>query len=186
MPSLWGFAPLAFNKKLCLTAFFPRGMGHGSSPSSDQVCTAHRQNLGKIRWFTESQLTYRQVYFCLDFLVKIYSTFPHIQMLELKIIGQNIIWIYFVPGKNTKKEKVDRHGNRFEMFQNVSFIPWDAGLYLMHPRCCSCFQQYLWSFTEPGKMMGLRAWRSSPQGLLSVVEGGLEEMFCWLPVTLTF
>lgn len=73
------------------------------------------------------------------------------------------------------------------VYQNVSFIPWDAGLYLMHPRCCSCFfQQYLSSFTEPGKMMGLRAWRSSPQGLLSVVEGGLEEMFCWLPVTLTF
>ena len=54
---------------------------HCTSTESGQNTVIHR---------ISSHLTYPQVIFCPDFLVNISTKFSSIQMLELKIIGQNI------------------------------------------------------------------------------------------------
>lgn len=165
MTSLWRFDPLAFNKTLphrIFSAWYGPWVKPKLRSSLHCTSTESGQNIARCIFALISWWTYT-------------ANFHKFRCLSWKSLPKT----YFVPGKTTKKEKVDRHGNRFEMFQ-TSLWYCGRGLYLMHPRCCCFlvfFQQYLSSFTEPtepGKMMGLRAWRSSPQGLLSVVEGGLE------------
>ncbi len=153
-------------KKHCLTAFFPRGMGHGSSPSSDQVCTAHRQNLGKIRWFTESHPTWHipRWFFALISWWTFPPNFPQFRCLNWKSLDK----IYFVPGKATKKDKVDRHRNRFEMFQACLWYSWWKKSYQLISSCSLSYLTLpfrgLYFCISGGAVVSSNIWVSLNQG----------------------